>query len=154
MLAIAVRVLTCVSIGGIGPTFQRYTVKNESTLQATTPSNRELVLTRTFAAPRQAVFDALTQTNHLVHWMKPTNFLLVWCDVDLRAGGSFRYVYARPSGARVEVRGAYKTVDSPNRVEYTQTYDFSPAPAARDDDTRSSRCRHSLHTDDRVRLET
>jgi len=95
-------------------------------MQATKPSDRETVLTRTFAAPRQKVFDALTQANHIVQWMKPSNFSLVACDVDLRVGGSFRYVYQRASGARIEVRGAYKRVDPPSRFEYTETYDFSP----------------------------
>jgi len=95
-------------------------------MQTTKPSDREIVLTRTFAAPRQAVFDALTQANHLVHWMKPTNMSLVTCAVDLRAGGSFRYVFERPGGAKIEVRGAYETVDRPRHVVYTETYDFSP----------------------------
>ena len=95
-------------------------------MQVTKPSDREIVLMRTFAAPRQTVFDALTQANHLVHWLKPTNMSLVTCEIDLRAGGSFRYVFQRPSGARIEVRGAYKTVDPPHRFAYTETYDFSP----------------------------
>ena len=77
-------------------------------MQVTKQSDREIVLSRSFSAPRQAVFDALTQKNHLVQWMKPTNFSLVSCDVDLRAGGSFRHVYQRPSGKTIEVRGAYK----------------------------------------------
>jgi uncharacterized protein YndB with AHSA1/START domain len=101
-------------------------MKDETTLNATKPSDREILLTRTFAAPREAVFDAMTQANHLVHWMKPTNFSLVACDVDLRAGGSFRYVFQRASGMKIEVRGAYKTVEAPNRFDYTETYDFSP----------------------------
>ena len=95
-------------------------------MQATKPSDREIVLTRTFAAPRQIVFEALTQANHLVHWMKPTIASLVTCEIDLRAGGSFRYVFQRPSGATIEVRGAYESVDPPRRVVYTETYDFSP----------------------------
>jgi uncharacterized protein YndB with AHSA1/START domain len=95
-------------------------------MQITKPSDREIVLSRSFSAPRQAVFDALTQKNHLVQWMKPTNFSLVSCDVDLRAGGSFRHVYQRPSGKKIEVRGAYQAVDPPNRFEYVETYDFSP----------------------------
>jgi uncharacterized protein YndB with AHSA1/START domain len=101
-------------------------VTNARTMQVTKPSDREIVLSRSFAAPRQAVFDALTQKNHLVQWMKPTNFSLVSCDVDLRAGGSFRYVYQRATGKRIEVRGVYQTVDPPNRFEYVETYDFSP----------------------------
>ncbi len=95
-------------------------------MQATKTSDREIVLTRTFAAPRQAVFDALTKTAHLVRWMQPANMPLVTCEVDLRAGGSFRYVFQRPGGARIEVRGAYESVDPPRRLVYTETYDFSP----------------------------
>jgi len=120
------RILTCFLIPALVQLAGQAPAKKESTMQATKPSDREIVLTRTFAAPRQTVFDALTQANHLVHWMKPTNMSLVTCEVDLRAGGSFRYVFQRPRGARMEVRGAYKTVDPPHRFVYTETYDFSP----------------------------
>ncbi len=51
---------------------------------------------------------------------------LVTCEVDLRAGRCFRYVFQRAGGARIEVRGAYRTVDPPSRFVYTETYDFSP----------------------------
>src|SRR5437867_12591694 len=95
-------------------------------LQATKPSDRETVLTRTFAAPRQTVFDALTQPNHLVRWMKPPNMSLVACELDLRAGGSFRHLYQRSNGASIEVRAVSKTVEPPIRSVYTETYDFSP----------------------------
>jgi len=95
-------------------------------MQATKPTDREIVLTRTFAAPRQAVFDAVTQAKHLVHWMKQTSMSLVACEVDLRTGGSFRYVFQRASGAKLEVRGAYGAVDPPTQFTYTETYDFSP----------------------------
>jgi len=101
-------------------------VTNARTMLVTKPSDRETVLSRSFSAPRQAVFDALTQKIHLARWMRPTNFSLVSVDIDLRVGGSFRYVYQRPSGKKIEVRGAYKAVDPPNRVEYVETYDFSP----------------------------
>ena len=46
------------------------------------------------------------------------------CEADLRPGGSFRYVFQRPSGKKLELRGAYKEIDSPNRWVYTETYDF------------------------------
>ena len=89
-------------------------------------SEREIVITRQFAAPRQKVFDALTQAKHLVRWMQPSNMSLVECEVDLRVGGSFRYVFARPGGRRLEVRGAYRKVDAPHGFAYTESYDFSP----------------------------
>ncbi len=95
-------------------------------MRAAKPSDREILLTRTFAAPRQTVFDALTQADQLVRWMKATNMSLVACEVDLRAGGSFRYAFQRPSGSRIEVRGSYQTIDAPRRFVYRESYDFSP----------------------------
>jgi uncharacterized protein YndB with AHSA1/START domain len=95
-------------------------------MQTTKTSDNEIVLTRTFASPREAVFAALTQAEHLVHWMKPTDMALVHCEVDLRGDGSFRYVFQRPSGFKVEVRGAYELVDPPHQLVYAETYDFSP----------------------------
>jgi uncharacterized protein YndB with AHSA1/START domain len=96
---------------------------------ATKPSDREIVLTRAFSAPRRAVFDALTQPSRIVQWMKPTHMTLVGCDVDLRAGGSFRYVFQRKSGARIEVRGAYQTLDPPRGFSYLESYDFASSAA-------------------------
>ena len=126
MLPLVVGTLTCLLIAALAQLSGQVLAKKEGILEVTKPSDREIVLTRTFAAARQTVFDALTQANHIVHWMKPTIMPLVSCEVDLRAGGSFRYVFQRPRGAKIEVRGAYLTVDPPQRWVYTETYDFSP----------------------------
>jgi uncharacterized protein YndB with AHSA1/START domain len=103
---------------------QPHAAANAMHLSAT--SDRELVLTREFAAPRSVVFDALTQPEHVVRWLKPTHLILVGCDIDLRRGGTLRYVFQRPSGARVEVRGSYQVVEPPQRLVYLESYDFSP----------------------------
>ena len=95
-------------------------------LQATKPSDREIVLSRVFAVPQATVFAALTKPEHLLIWMQPKEMPLVTCEVDLRKGGSFRYVFQRPSGAKIEVRGAYEAVDAPRGFTYKETYDFSP----------------------------
>ena len=58
--------------------------------------------------------------------MKPTAMALVTCEIDLRAGGSLRYVFERPNGRKIEVRGTYEVVDPPRQFTYTETYDFSP----------------------------
>jgi uncharacterized protein YndB with AHSA1/START domain len=98
----------------------------ESVMQATKPSDTEIILTRTFAAPRETVFAALTQKEHLVRWMMTAEMALVACEVDLRVGGTCRYVYQRPNGKKIEVRGAYEAVDPPRGFTYLETYDFSP----------------------------
>jgi uncharacterized protein YndB with AHSA1/START domain len=126
MLTILSGTLTVALLPALAQPSARALATQDSTMNATKPSDQEIVLTRTFAAPRQAVFDALTQTKHLLLWMQPTRMSLVACVVDLRAGGSFRYVFQRPSGARIEVRGAYETVEPPHRLVYKETYDFSP----------------------------
>ena len=51
---------------------------------------------------------------------------LVNYQADLKAGGTFRYVFQRPSGKRIELRGAYKEFDPPYRWVHTETYDFPP----------------------------
>lgn len=126
MLLLVVKTITCLLIPTLIQVAGNISPRKGGTMQASKPSDREIVLTRTFAAPPQAVFAALTEAKHIVNWMKPTNMSLVRCEVDLRAGGSFRWVFQRPSGARIEVIGAYDAVDPPRLFAYTETYDFSP----------------------------
>lgn len=95
-------------------------------MQATKPSDKEIVLTQTFAAPRENVFAALTQPEHLRAWMKPSHMALVDCEVDLRVGGRLLYVFERPNGLRLEVRGVFEAVEPPKRLVYAESYDFSP----------------------------
>ena len=95
-------------------------------MQVTKPSDTEIVLTQTFAAPPEAVFAALTQPEHLRAWMKPSHMKLAECEVDLRVGGKLRYVFERPNGRRIEVRGVFEAVDPPRRIVYSESYDFSP----------------------------
>ena len=101
-------------------------VNQENTMQVTKPSENEIVLAQTFAAPRAAVFAALTNAEHLVSWLKPTAMALVSCEVDLRVGGKLRYVFERPNGRRIEVRGIFGAVEPPHRFAYAESYDFSP----------------------------
>jgi uncharacterized protein YndB with AHSA1/START domain len=79
-----------------------------------------------FSAPQGQLFEALTRPDHLRYWMSGDGFTLAKAEVDGRPGGGFKYVYARPSGKLIEVRGAYGTFDPPNGYAYVETYDFSP----------------------------
>ena len=101
-------------------------MNQEGTVQVTTPSDTEIVLMRTFAAPREAVFAALTNAEQLAIWLNPTAMSLVSCEVDLRVGGKLRYVFERPNGRRIEVRGTFGVVEHPHRFAYVESYDFSP----------------------------
>src|SRR5437899_6077668 len=79
-----------------------------------------------FAAPRQKVFDALTRADQVPRWFQPKQMSLVSYEADLRVGGSFRYIFQRPSGTRLEMGGVYRELAAPHRWVYTEKYSFSP----------------------------
>jgi uncharacterized protein YndB with AHSA1/START domain len=100
--------------------------RQESSVRVTKTSDREVEVTATFAVGRATLFDAITRPEHLKQWMSAGGMALADVHVDHRAGGSFRYVYARPSGMKIEVRGAYSSFDAPRGFAYLESYDFSP----------------------------
>ena len=102
------------------------TLTQESPVRVTRTSDRAIEVTGTFAVPRRVLFDAITQPEHLTHWMSAGGMTLAEAHVDPRADGSFRYVFKRPSGATIEVRGAYRSFDPPVGFAYLESYDFSP----------------------------
>jgi uncharacterized protein YndB with AHSA1/START domain len=97
-----------------------------NTVRAEKRNNRAIVVEGTFTVPRQTLFDALTQPDQLKHWMSAGGMTLSEAHVDGRVGGMFRYVFKRPDGRPIEVRGAYRTFDPPTGFTYLETYDFSP----------------------------
>jgi uncharacterized protein YndB with AHSA1/START domain len=98
----------------------------EGTVRVTRSGDREIVVAGTFTVPRRVLFGAITEPEHLQHWMSAGGMALAEAHVDPRAGGSFRYGFQRPSGKRIEVRGEYRAFDPPRGFAYLETYDFSP----------------------------
>jgi uncharacterized protein YndB with AHSA1/START domain len=96
------------------------------TLEVTTPSDREIVLTRVFDAPRSLVFDAFTKPELLKRWFGPRCWSLVVCDVDLRVGGGFRFVLQRDDGQQMGMRGTYLEIVPPERAVHMESYDDYP----------------------------
>jgi len=89
----------------------------------TTPSDRELVMTRVFAAPRAVVFDAWTSPKHLPHWMLgPEGWTMPTCETDVRPGGPFRYVWRRSDGTEMEIHGTHREVAPPARLVSTESW--------------------------------
>lgn len=84
---------------------------------------RDLVITRTFAAPRQMVFDAWTQPELLRQWYGPRGWQLTTCDIDLRAGGRFLFILQRPNRVDMALRGIYQAVDAPTRLATSERWD-------------------------------
>jgi uncharacterized protein YndB with AHSA1/START domain len=92
----------------------------------TTPSDREIVMTRVFDAPRALVFDACTNPEHLQHWFGPRGWTLPVCEVDLRPGGAWRFVLRGPDGSEMGMSGVYQEVAPPERLVSTESFDDYP----------------------------
>jgi uncharacterized protein YndB with AHSA1/START domain len=101
-------------------------MRNTGTLKVTTPTGREIVLTRVFGAPRQTVFDAFSKPELLKRWFGPRGWSLAVCEVDLKVGGSFRFVLRGPGGKEMGMRGVYREITPPERSVHVETFDDYP----------------------------
>lgn len=101
-------------------------MKNTGTLKVTTPTDREIVLTRVFHAPRRMVFDAFTKPELLKCWFGPRGWELVVCEIDLRVGGTFRFVLRGPDGRDMGMRGVYREITPPERSVHMESFDDYP----------------------------
>jgi uncharacterized protein YndB with AHSA1/START domain len=101
-------------------------MKNTGTLTVTTPTDCEIVLTRVFSAPQRMVFEAFTKPELLRRWFGPRGWSLEVCEVDLRVGGSFRFVLRSPEGAALGMRGVYREIAPPQRSVHIESFDDYP----------------------------
>jgi uncharacterized protein YndB with AHSA1/START domain len=95
-------------------------------LQVSTPSDREIVITRGFDAPRDLVFEAWTNPEHVRHWWGRRSSTMVHCEAEVRPGGSWRYVTREENGVEVPFTGVYQEVTPPERLVHTEVYDVHP----------------------------
>ncbi|HEY0557066.1 MAG TPA: SRPBCC family protein [Thermoanaerobaculia bacterium] len=104
-------------------------MKNSGALKISTPTERELVMTRAFEAPRALVFEALTRPELLQRWLNGApGWSLAVCEIDLRVGGSYRYVWRAGDGAEMGMGGVYREIVVPERVVATEKFDDSWYP--------------------------
>jgi len=101
-------------------------MKNTGTLKVTTPTDREIVMTRVFDAPRELVFEAFTKPELLTRWFGPHGWSLVVCEVDVRVGGTFRFVLRGPDGKDMGMRGVYREIVAPERSVHMESFDDYP----------------------------
>ncbi len=101
-------------------------MKNTGTLAVSTPSDREVRLTRVFNAPRELVFDAFSKPELMKRWFGPRGYSLVTCEIDLRVGGGFRFVLRGPDGKDMGMRGVYREIVRPERSVHVESFDDFP----------------------------
>jgi uncharacterized protein YndB with AHSA1/START domain len=100
---------------------------NSDTFRTSTPSDREIVLTRLFDAPRGLVFEAMTRPEHVRRWWGclDERYSVTTCEIDLRLGGAWRFVGRGPQGDYA-FRGVYREIASPDRLVFTEIYEPFP----------------------------
>jgi uncharacterized protein YndB with AHSA1/START domain len=89
----------------------------------TTPSDREIVAARVFDAPRARLWDAYTSPKHLPNWMLgPEGWSMPVCELALRPGGAWHFVWRQSNGAEMGMHGTYKEVIPPVRLVSTESW--------------------------------
>jgi uncharacterized protein YndB with AHSA1/START domain len=99
-------------------------MKNVGALQITTASEREIVMTRSFDAPRHLVYEAYTRPELVKRWLGVFGgWSLDVCEIDLRVGGRYRYVWRNVNGQEMGMGGVYLEVVPPERIVNTEVFD-------------------------------
>lgn len=102
---------------------------DEGKLKIAAAADREIVMTRIFDAPRRLVFECMTKPELLRRWLLgPPGWSMVVCDVDLRVGGAYRYVWRNQKGTEMGMGGVFREIVRPERLVQTESFDDSWYP--------------------------
>src|SRR6266852_3680857 len=99
-------------------------MENAGTFRVTTPTEREIAMTRVFDAPRRLVFDAFTKPELVTRWLLgPPGWSMPVCEIDLRVGGAYRYVWRHVNGKEMGMGGVYREIVPQERLVCTELFD-------------------------------
>jgi uncharacterized protein YndB with AHSA1/START domain len=83
----------------------------------------EIVISRSFDAPRRLVFDAFTNPEHLPNWLLgPDGWTMTICEIDLRPGGQWRFGWRHTDGSDMTMNGVYQAITRPELVVNTENW--------------------------------
>ena len=105
----------------------------------TKPTDRELVFTRVFDAPRELVFEAWTEPKHLEAWWGPNGFRTESLSMDLRPGGIWRLIMHGPDGREYRNRTVYSEIVAPERLVYQHGSEDGTVRIGSNDDLRGDK---------------
>lgn len=93
------------------------------TTTITTPTDTEVLAVRTFDAPRELLWACHTDPRHVPHWMLgPEGWTMPVCEIDLRVGGRWHFVWRKSDGTEMEMNGVYREVVPPARLVNTEAW--------------------------------
>lgn len=93
-------------------------------------ADREIVITRTVDAPRELVWDAMTDPSHVVHWWGPRGFTTTMEKMDVRPGGVWKHVMHGPDGTDYPNSSVFREVVKPERIVYSHGGGKAGGPGA------------------------
>jgi uncharacterized protein YndB with AHSA1/START domain len=92
-------------------------------LTVTTPNDTDVVVVRTFDAPRDLVWRAHTEPKLVKKWLLgPPGWSMPTCEIDLRVGGRYRYGWAHSSKPAFEMTGTFTEVKAPARMVHVEEF--------------------------------
>lgn len=97
-------------------------MSGKDTLTITTRGERDVVITRVFDAPRDLVFEAWTTPELVKRWLVAPGRTLEVCEIDLRVGGAYHFVWQGPGRKDVGMRGTYREIVAPERLVNTEQW--------------------------------
>lgn len=98
-------------------------IKNSETFKLIASGEREIVITRAFDAPPELVFDAYTRPELLKRWLLgPSGWAMPVCEVDLREGGAYRFVWRSEEGSEIAMGGIYREIKRPEKLVNTEKF--------------------------------
>lgn len=99
------------------------TSKND--LQITAAGDLDIVITRSFDAPRALVFETMTKPGLLKRWFYgPPGWTLATCELDVRPGGTATFVWKNDDGREMKMTQSYREVRAPERIVATERFEF------------------------------
>jgi uncharacterized protein YndB with AHSA1/START domain len=98
----------------------------DNKLIVSTPSDREILMTRVFDAPRDLVFQAMTDPKAIPQWWGPRRYETIVDKMEPRAGGAWRFINRDREGNEFAFHGVYREVSAPERLAYTFEFEGFP----------------------------
>lgn len=95
------------------------------TFEVTQPDDTAVLVHRLFGAPPEKVWRAMTEPEHLRRWLGAPEFPLTTCEMDVRPGGAYRWVF----GGAMGVSGTFTQVARPGLLVSTEQFDDHPGPS-------------------------
>lgn len=99
-------------------------IQREGTL--TLPSDLEIEMKRVFRTSARTLFDVWTKPEHVRKWYAVRSTTMTVCDIDLRVGGAWRWVVAKPNGFEIAFSGVFREIEAPHRFQRTEYFEAIP----------------------------